>query len=161
MRGCVSARLSPGTTKSMRASGHPSASRAAQLLDVRVPATPKAVSQVRQALGDLGLPSVVLDDARLLTSELVTNSIEHAGLRPSDQVRIRASWSGTRLRVAVHDGGGATASHPLAGSIRPAPGAQSGWGLYLVDRLASRWGTGSGRYWFELELEQERDPARA
>jgi hypothetical protein len=27
--------------------------------------------------------------------------------------------------------------------------------------LASRWGTGSGRYWFELELEQEMEPGSA
>ncbi len=143
---------------SMRAPRHASASRGGQLLDVRVPAAPKAVSQVRQALADLGLPSVLLDDARLLTSELVTNSIEHAGLRPADQVRIRANWSGTRLRVDVDDGGKVAGPHGLAGSIKPAPGAESGWGLYLVDRLANRWGTSSGRYWFELEVEQEMDP---
>ncbi len=126
-------------------------------MDVRVPAIPKAVSQVRQALGDLDLPSALLDDARLLASELVTNSIEHAGLRPADQVRIRASWSGARLRIDVDDGAKTAGPHLLAGSIKPAPGGESGWGLYLVDRLASRWGTASGRYWFELEVEQETD----
>jgi hypothetical protein len=42
----------------------------------------------------------------------------------------------------------------VSGSIRPAPGAESGWGLYLVDRLASRWGTSAGGYWFELGHEQ-------
>jgi anti-sigma regulatory factor (Ser/Thr protein kinase) len=140
-------------TMSMRGPRHVSASKAGPQLDVRVRATPDAVSQIRQALGGLDLPSALMDDARLLTSELVTNSIEHAGLQPMDQIRIRASWSGTRLRVDVDDGGSAAGSHPLAGSIKPVPGAESGWGLYLVDRMASRWGTASGRYWFELEVE--------
>ena len=30
-------------------------------------------------------------------------------------------------------------------------GAASGWGLFLVDRLASRWGTDEAGYWFELD----------
>jgi hypothetical protein len=41
----------------------------------------------------------------------------------------------------------------VSGSIRPTPGAESGWGLFLVDRLASRWGTAAGGYWFELRAE--------
>ena len=41
---------------------------------------------------------------------------------------------------------------PLAGSIRPAPGSESGWGLYLVDHIASRWGSMPGRYWFQLDV---------
>jgi anti-sigma regulatory factor (Ser/Thr protein kinase) len=95
----------------------------------------------------------MLDDAKLLASELVTNSIRHAGLGPDDRVRVRAIWSGTKLRVDVFDRSGKVDSLLVAGSIRPAPGAESGWGLYLVDRLASRWGAATGRYWFELELE--------
>lgn len=120
---------------------------------MRVPAAPGMVSQVRRAIKDLGLPSPLLDDALLLVNELVTNSIRHSGLGPEDQVRVRADWSGTRLRIDVYDRAGAPAPSRVAGSIRPPPGAASGWGLYLVDRLASRWGTGPGRYWFELELE--------
>jgi len=41
----------------------------------------------------------------------------------------------------------------VSGSIRPAPGAESGWGLYLVDRVASRWGTSAHGYWFELHQD--------
>jgi len=42
----------------------------------------------------------------------------------------------------------------IAGSIRPAPGAESGWGLFIVNRLATRWGAihdGAPGYWFELD----------
>lgn len=135
---------------------HPASSqRGAQRLDFRVPASPEVLAGVRDALGDLGLPSVLLADARLLVNELVTNSIRHSGLGPQDRVRIRADWSGTRLRVDVYDRVGARGPSPVVGSIRPPPGAQSGWGLYVVDRVARRWGAVPGRYWFELELDQD------
>jgi anti-sigma regulatory factor (Ser/Thr protein kinase) len=123
-------------------------------LELRLPATPKVLSHVRRAFGELALPPPLLDDARLLVVELVTNSIRHAGLRPDDRIRVLAEVSGRRLRVDVFDRTQATSPQTLAGAIRPAPGAQSGWGLYMVDRLATRWGRGRGRYWFELELDE-------
>jgi anti-sigma regulatory factor (Ser/Thr protein kinase) len=123
-------------------------------LDLHLPATPKIASLVRRALSYLELPHDQLEVAQLLASELVTNSIRHSGLNPTDEVRIRAAHNGERLRVDVYDRSKAEL-HPLAGSIRPAPGAQSGWGLYLVDRLAARWGTSPGRYWFELEENEK------
>ena len=123
-------------------------------LDLLVPAAPDMLRRVRQALADLPLPPSLLADARLLANELVTNSIRHAELGPEDQVRVRADWSGTRLRIDVYDRAGERAPSPVAGSIRPPPGAQSGWGLYIVDRVARRWGAVPGRYWFELEVDQ-------
>jgi len=99
------------------------------------------------------LPAPLLESAQLLASELVTNSIQHAGLGPHDSIRVQAAWSGTRLRVDVRDRSETRGRYPVAGAIRPAPGAESGWGLFLVDRLASRWGRGPGQYWFELELD--------
>jgi anti-sigma regulatory factor (Ser/Thr protein kinase) len=113
------------------------------------------LSRVRQSLNDLGLPPALLLDARLLVNELVTNSIRHSGLGPEDQVRVRADWSGTRLRVDVYDRAGPAGRSPVVGSIRPPPGAQSGWGLYMVDRVAARWGAVPGRYWFELDVDRD------
>ena len=132
----------------------PASSPKARRLDFRVPASPQVLTRVREALGDLGLPSRLLADARLLVNELVSNSIRHSGLGPEDDVRIRAEWSGSRLRVDVYDRDGSRGPSPVVGWIRPRPGAQSGWGLYVVDRVAQRWGAVSGRYWFELELDQ-------
>jgi serine/threonine-protein kinase RsbW len=122
-------------------------------LDFLVPASAEELSGVRDALGNLGLPSAVLADARLLLNELVTNSIRHSGLGPQDQIRIRAEWSGNRLRVDVFDRAGGRWRTPVVGAIRPPPGARSGWGLYVVDRVARRWGAVPGRFWFELESE--------
>jgi anti-sigma regulatory factor (Ser/Thr protein kinase) len=118
-------------------------------LAASVRATRNAPWQARRALRRLALPAPLGDHAELLVSELVTNSVRHAGLRPHDLIRITADWSGARLKVAVCGGRGVLPA-AVAGAIRPAPGAESGWGLYLVDRLASRWGTATGGYWFEL-----------
>lgn len=133
-------------------------------LRLRFSAQPENLLLTRRALEGMGLPARLLKDAELLTTELVTNSIRHADLGPGDHIDVTASWSGTVLRVVVRDSGsGAFPTGMVAGSIRPSPGRQSGWGLYLVDKLATRWGTnlgGSAGFWFELE-EPQRAGRRA
>jgi anti-sigma regulatory factor (Ser/Thr protein kinase) len=122
-------------------------------LDIRVAARPENVSAVRRAIETLDLPETLIDDAKLLVSELVTNSIRHAGLGPGEYIQITVTSSGRLLRVIVQDRTRHLAPSSVVGAIRPSPGAESGWGLYLVDRIASRWGTSLGRragYWFEL-----------
>jgi anti-sigma regulatory factor (Ser/Thr protein kinase) len=123
-------------------------------LDFRLRVTWTAPTEARRALGRLRLPLPLAFDAQLLVSELVSNSVRHAGLGRDDLIRVTADWSEDRLLVQVRDGGGPTRASPVSGSIRPAPGAESGWGLYLVDRLASRWGTTTSGYWFELRGDQ-------
>ena len=123
-------------------------------LDVSLRPTRTAPTEARRALSQLRLPLPLAFDAQLLVSELVSNSVRHAGLGRDDLIRVIADWSGDRLRVHVRDGGGPGRASPVSGSIRPAPGAESGWGLYFVDRLACRWGTTAGGYWFELRGDQ-------
>jgi len=46
----------------------------------------------------------------------------------------------------------------------PHPSRQSGWGLFLVDRMADRWGVDRSegtRVWFELEREGAMDLAHS
>ena len=129
------------------------ASHPLRRLDVSVPATREAAARARRALRELDLPLPLANDAQLAASELVTNSVRHAGLAPDDPIRVTVDWSGGRLRVHVRDTRRGVRSAVVSGSIRPAPGAESGWGLYLVDRVASRWGTGAGGYWFELHQD--------
>src|SRR5688572_22231174 len=99
-------------------------------LRLRYSARPANLLLIRRALEGMDLPVRMLKDAELLTTELVTNSIRHAGLGPADHVDVTASWSGTVLRVVVRDSGSAALpAGMVAGSIRPSPGGQSGWGL--------------------------------
>src|SRR3954453_7037750 len=89
----------------------------------------------------------VLDDARLLVSELVTNSVRHAGLAADGVVRVGAEVSGGVLRLEVDDAG-------TAGRVAPrSPDRDGGLGLHLVESLADRWGVtreGFTRVWIEL-----------
>jgi anti-sigma regulatory factor (Ser/Thr protein kinase) len=130
-------------------------------LRLRLPARPERIEAVRRALDDLGLPSGMLEDAKLLASELISNSILHAGLGPDDTIEVTIVWSGDAVRVTVRDAGTTPLpDHVVVGSIRPSPTGQSGWGLYLVDRLATRWGTNVGGrdgFWFELERSPASD----
>jgi anti-sigma regulatory factor (Ser/Thr protein kinase) len=92
-------------------------------------------------------------------TELVSNSIRHAELRAGERIRIWAGWSGRHLKVIVRDRDDGQPSQPvgIAGSIRPAPGAESGWGLFIVNQLATRWGAihdGGAGYWFELDTSR-------
>lgn len=133
-------------------------------LELRFQAAPENLRRIRRALEGMGLPDQMISDATLLTTELVTNSIRHAGLGPDDYIDVAAAWSGTVLRVIVRDSGSAgPPSETVAGSFRPSPGGQSGgWGLYLVDKIATRWGTnfeGSAGFWFELEYPRPAGPS--
>jgi serine/threonine-protein kinase RsbW len=142
----------------MEANGASSETWSRQRLDLHVRASSKSLHEVRGSLASLTIPPELLDDARVLLSELVGNSIRHSGLQADEYVHITAEWSGARLRIAVHDRPRSAAPPPVAGSIRPRPGAESGWGLFIVDRLASRWGTDGTGYWFELDGDRTIGP---
>ena len=132
-------------------------------LRLRFRAVPENLRRIRRALVEMALPDQVIREGALLTSELVTNSIRHAGLGPDDHIEVTVVWSGAVLRVIVRDSGsGGPPPEIVAGSIRPSPGGQSGWGLYLVDKLATRWGTnleGSAGFWFEIEYPRATGPS--
>ncbi len=96
----------------------------------------------------------VLEDVRLLVTELITNSLRHADLRPGDRVLVRAGVSDDRVRVEVHDPGRNGAPEPRA------PGGKGGgYGLYLLELIAQRWGVerdGGTLVWFELPAGSSR-----
>ena len=94
----------------------------------------------------------MLDQAMLLVSELVTNSVRHGGLRPDQEIEVTVRASPHHLRVEVVEPG---EGFELAPTRLPRRGIPAGgWGLYLVDRLSSAWGVeGSGvtKVWFEMD----------
>jgi anti-sigma regulatory factor (Ser/Thr protein kinase) len=110
-----------------------------------------AAGQARAALAALRgrIDPGALEDIRLLVSELVSNSVRHAGA-DRDLVHLAVTTRPGSVRVEVSDGG--TGFQPSARDTTDldTPG---GWGLHLVDRLADRWGVETGRrtrVWFEL-----------
>ncbi len=90
-----------------------------------------------------------LDTLRLLVSEVVTNAIRY-GPGGSDAATImRIDVEGDGVRVEIEDAG---RGFPVPGP--PKPDGTGGWGLFLVDELADRWGILDGpptRVWFEVD----------
>jgi anti-sigma regulatory factor (Ser/Thr protein kinase) len=92
-----------------------------------------------------------LADLELIASELIANSVVHAGLGEGALVRMRVDVSDTRVRIEVEDPGSGFAPRPV-----PASGDR-GRGLTLVDRVASRWGiarTGTTLVWAEIDRDR-------
>jgi anti-sigma regulatory factor (Ser/Thr protein kinase) len=112
----------------------------------------EAIPEARRAIDGLAddLSPQALQDARLLVSELVTNSIRHAGLRAGKRVLLRAWVHDSMIRIEVEDPGRGFELRPRSPDERQ----EAGWGLFLVGRLADRWGIesdGSTRVWFEID----------
>ena len=76
-----------------------------------------------------------LEDVRLLVTELITNALRHGSLSPGDKVSVRASVDDGVVRIEVTDPGEDAEIAPR----EPGPRG-GGYGLYLVDLLAKRWG---------------------
>ena len=83
--------------------------------------------------GHLG---AVFGDVVLIISELVTNSVRHAGLDASEPVQLSVRVEGDTVRVAVRDPGPGFKPPPAPSD----PAHVGGWGLVLVEQLAERWG---------------------
>ena len=116
---------------------------------------PGAAAEARRALEELNdlLPPEKLENVRLLVSELVTNSILHAGVSPEEAITVTVTVQGGLARGEVRDRGhGFEPPHQPV----PKPDLAGGWGLYIVDKVADRWGvahTGSKSVWFEIDLD--------
>jgi GAF domain-containing protein/anti-sigma regulatory factor (Ser/Thr protein kinase) len=102
-------------------------------------------------------PDRLLDDAVLLTSELVTNAVVHAGTTLDVTCRLTSG----ELEVAVRD------RHP-ARTLPDIPQAAStsaerGRGLLLPSALASSWGVTYARIakavWFRMSLARDEETA--
>ncbi len=107
-----------------------------------------APAAARHAMRDscAGFGSDTTDAARLLVSELVTNSVQHG---EGDTVTVLIdSGRPDVLRCEVIDGGSGFV--PVARADRPT----GGWGLQLVEQLSSGWGLCEGptHVWFDLPI---------
>ncbi len=94
-----------------------------------------------------GLSADDLDVARLLVSELVTNSVQHGPTTEDATIGVFVGVDRHRLRVEVTD----------SSTERPWPN-EADYGLAIVVSLATRWGAGRenglNTTWFELDLRQ-------
>jgi len=117
--------------------------------ELRLPSEPTAAAVARAIVEAAAsdLPETILTDAKLLTTEVVTNAIRHARGTQAVIVRVRRN---DLVRVEVVDQGPMFDPQPQTTSSRPGGGR----GLMLVDRVANAWGVepdeGGKKVWFEL-----------
>jgi serine/threonine-protein kinase RsbW len=117
----------------------------------------------RRALEDLGagLDDHVRERTQLVVTEVVANSVLHAGLAASQPIDIHVSLLPGLLRIEITDDGPGFSPPPALPKPCPTPG---GWGLWLVDQLSDRWGTDrthSTRVWCEFDTNRQPSPRRA
>jgi serine phosphatase RsbU (regulator of sigma subunit)/anti-sigma regulatory factor (Ser/Thr protein kinase) len=122
--------------------------------DSRTPAAARAV--VRDALLEADL-AVLVDEALLLTTELSTNGVQHAGT--DIDLEVIATEIGVTVTVTDY-GTGRAVLLPQTGDLN-----ERGRGLLLVDHFAASWGTThdakSKGVWFRLIPPGLTDPAEA
>jgi anti-sigma regulatory factor (Ser/Thr protein kinase) len=121
-------------------------------LRMRLGSGPDAAAEARRAIAGLraDLDPPLMETLRLLVTELVTNSVRHT---ECDSLTLRVAIGRAAVLTEVTDEGpGFDAA--LEGELPDAHDPDSGWGLFLVQRLARDWGVkedgASKRVWFEL-----------
>jgi anti-sigma regulatory factor (Ser/Thr protein kinase) len=122
------------------------------LTDLTVACDEAAPAVVRAAISQLGgLHRPVLEDTKLVASELVSNAVRHSRCTDQEFLNVRVSADGW-LRVSVFDPG---RSGGIA-KIASRPFQQGGLGLRVVEKVASRWGARRRAHgyevWADLEL---------
>jgi anti-sigma regulatory factor (Ser/Thr protein kinase) len=117
--------------------------RALYKIEPRPEGPAKARQIIAEELATL-VPAPVLDDVKLMVSELVTNGIVHGSSDRNAPVMLDLLVNGT-IRCRVLDQG--------QGFARAGREPSWGWGLQVVEQLADRWGLHSSpqqtEVWFE------------
>src|SRR5262245_34238824 len=96
----------------------------------------------------------VIERSALVVTEVVTNSVTHAGLTAAQPIDLDIQVSPGCLRIEVTDEG----TRSFDPVVRPPDtGQSSGRGFWMVDQLSDRWGvdfTRSTRVWCEFDLNR-------
>jgi phosphoserine phosphatase RsbU/P len=122
--------------------------------EFRIPGGAQAPLSAREKLTESleeSFARCLVDDVRLLVSELVTNCVLHGGVGEAAEITVRTQLRDHAMHTEVcHDGPSFEA--PEGDPDLTSPG---GLGLLLVDRMAASWGIGGQCQtcvWFELGL---------
>ena len=118
-------------------------------LTLTLPPEPQSVRQARRALSRADIDPDLDHTVSLLTSEVVTNAITHAAQH--GEIQIAAAFAPGFVRIEVLDRGPGFDPDVRHGT--------AGFGLRLLDKLATRWGVerASGTLvWFEVDRRRRR-----
>lgn len=123
--------------------------------EMRLPGRPTSVSAARtfvvRLLQGWGVQDHLIEDAGLLTSELLTNAVTHG----TGVIELQVCREDDLVRVTVHDD-----ADELPVLSQTGPTSSGGRGIQLVVSIAQNWGVdvpeSKGKaVWFELTTQQK------
>jgi anti-sigma regulatory factor (Ser/Thr protein kinase) len=112
---------------------------------------PRAAVEARRYVRDrlaTTLNASQLADCELMTSELVTNAVQHAQIDAGAFIGLDIGVEPATVHVSVVDSGEGFHAREAF------PDVAGGWGLVLVERMSDRWGISAGTphsVWFEID----------
>lgn len=112
---------------------------------------PDAARRTRRALAQAAIHADIEHTVILLATEVVTNAVRHAGMVSGQRIVLLAHLDDDFARVEVYDAG-----RGFAADVRH---DADGFGLRMVDKLATRWGTEEREgfmVWFEVDRRSRR-----
>jgi len=108
-------------------------------VSMSIPFSAASAGRVRDALESWldhrGSTPRVVEDARLVATELVGNAVRHASPLSNGTVLVRWQEEDSTLVLSVCDGGGLTEAE----QVEAAPYDVDGRGLKIVNALSSKW----------------------
>ncbi len=120
--------------------------------DVEAPAI--ARSAVLGRCEDFELAPSICHTVVLLVSEIVSNAVVHSAGPADAPIVLSIAVAEDLIHISVTDAGEGFTPEP-----RNPGSAYGGYGLYLLEKAASRWGVdgvGGTRVWFELQTAPAR-----
>jgi anti-sigma regulatory factor (Ser/Thr protein kinase) len=114
--------------------------------NVQAPALARAA--IVEQCDALELDGSLAQSVILLVSEVVSNAVRHSAADPKEPVEMIATFGEKAIRVTVTDAGSGFTPRP-----RDPARTHDGYGLYLLEKVATRWGVesrGDTKVWFEL-----------
>jgi anti-sigma regulatory factor (Ser/Thr protein kinase) len=122
------------------------------LVELQLERTVNAPAIARAAVARCGeqleLDASLSQSLILLVSEVVSNAVRHSAGDPGAAIDLVASFGAETIRVTVTDAGEGFTPRP-----RDPVRTHDGYGLYLLEKVATRWGVescGDTKVWFEL-----------
>jgi anti-sigma regulatory factor (Ser/Thr protein kinase) len=112
-----------------------------------------ARAAVREFCEQQEIESDIRANILLLVSEVVTNAVLHSPGEMTSTIQLSAQVDGEMIRVDVTDQG-----NGFTPKVRDPAQVGRGYGLFLVDQIAGRWGIADSRgttVWFELAVGSE------
>ena len=117
-------------------------------------ALPQAVGAARRALRDWErhFEPDLFYDLSLCVSELVTNTVRRGEAAPAARIELAVWRSATLIRAEIRE------PRPDVLVSKPATMVPRDWGMFIVDRVADRWGVDRSEgtlVWCEIDLASD------